>query len=126
MATKLLNGALAKLIDGIYGTAITAPTYIGWGIGTTGAAVTDTALESAGAEARTNGSKAKTTVTVSNDNLQITGTVTCAGAGKTITEAGIFDASTLGTMYVRGVFTGIALEIGDSIAFTVNIQITTS
>jgi len=126
MATKLTNVAVAKLIDGIYGTSITAPTYIGWGTGTTAAAVTDTALETEAAEARTNGSKAKTTTSVTNDTLSITGTITAAGAGKTITEAGIFDASTSGNMYVHGVFTGIVLSIGDSIAFTVTVQVTTS
>lgn len=125
MATKLTNVAVAKLIDGIYGTAITAPTYIAWGTGTTAAAVTDTALVTPSSEARTNGSKAKTTTTVTNDTLSITGTITDA-TGQTITEAGIFDASTVGNMYVRGVFTGIALSIGDSIAFTVTIQVTTS
>lgn len=126
MATKLTNGAVAKLIDGIYGTSITAPTYIGWGTGTTGAAVTDTALETAAAESRTNGTKSKVTTTVSNDTYQVVGTVTCAGSGKTISEAGLFDASTSGNMYVRGVFTGIALSVGDSIAFTFTIQVTTS
>ena len=122
MATVLTNIARAKMIDGVYGTTLTAPTYIGWGIGVTGAAVTDTTLESASAEARTNGSKSKTTTAVANDTYQVTGTITCAGAGKTITEAGIFDASTVGSMYVRGVFTGIVLGVGDSIAFTVTIQ----
>lgn len=125
MATKLTNTAVAKLIDGIYGTAITAPTYIGWGTGSTAAAVTDTALTTASSEARTNGSKSKTTTTVANDTLTVTGTITDA-TGQTIAEAGLFDASTSGNMYVHGVFTGIALSIGDSIAFTITIQVTTS
>lgn len=125
MATKLTNGAVAKLIDGIYGTSITAPTYIGWGTGTTAAAVTDTALQTASGEARTNGTKSKVTTTVTNDTLQVVGTITSAGT-QTISEAGLFDASTSGNMYVHGVFTGIALGTGDSIAFTVTIQVTTS
>jgi hypothetical protein len=125
MATKLTNGAVAKLIDGIYGTSITAPTYIGWGTGSTAAAVTDTALQTASAEARTNGTKSKVTTTVANDTLQVVGTITSLGS-QTISEAGLFDASTVGNMYVHGVFTGIALGVGDSIAFTVTIQVTTS
>lgn len=125
MATKLTNGAVAKLIDGIYGTSITAPTYIDWGTGTNAAAVTDTALQTPGGESRTNGTKTKQTTTVSNDTLQVVGTITASG-GKTITEAGLFDASSSGNLYVRGVFTGIALLTGDSIAFTVTIQVTTS
>lgn len=125
MAYKLTNTALAKLIDGIFGTAITAPTYIGWGTGTNAAAVTDTALQTASAESRVNGSKSKITTTVANDTLQVTGTLTSASA-QTISEAGLFDASTAGNMYVRGNFTGITLANGDSIAFTITIQITTS
>lgn len=125
MATKLTNGAVAKLIDGIFGTAITQPKWIGWGTGATAAAVTDTALQTPSAEARTVGSASKTTTTVTNDTLTVTGTVTSA-SGQTISEAGLFDALTSGNLYVHGVFTGIALLTGDSIAFTVTIQVTTS
>jgi hypothetical protein len=126
MATKLTNLALAKLIDGIYGTTITQPKYIGWGTGTTGAAVTDTTLETPAAEARTSGSASKTQTTVTGDTLTVTGTVTVTGSGKTISEAGLFDASTSGTLYVHGVFTGIALGVSDSIAFTITIVAATS
>ena len=125
MATKLTQVAVQKMIDGIYGTSITAPTYIGWGTGTTAAAVTDTALQTPSAESRTNGTKSKVTTTFSNDTLQVTGTVT-SSSSQTISEAALFDASTSGNMYVRGTFTGIPLGNGDSIAFTVTQTIATS
>ena len=121
MANVLTNTGKAKMIDGVYGTALTAPTYIGWGTGTTAAAAADTALTTASAEARTNGTKAKTTTSVTNDTYQVTRTVTSTSS-QTIAEAGLFDASTAGNMYVHGVFTGMALGNGDSIAFTFTIQ----
>lgn len=120
--TVLTNVGKEKMIDGVYGTTLTPPTYIGWGIGTTEAAAANTTLETASAESRTNGTKSKVTTTVTNDTYQVVGTITCASAGKTITEAGLFDASTSGSMYVHGNFAGITLAVGDSISFTITIQ----
>lgn len=122
MANVLTNVGKVKMIDGVYGTALTAPTYIAWGTGSTAAAATDTTLVTEASEARTNGTKSKVTTTVANDTYQVVGTITCAGSGKTIAEAGLLDAATTGNLYVRGVFTGIALGVGDSIAFTFTIQ----
>lgn len=113
------------MIKAIFGTAITAPTYIGWGTGSTAAAVTDTALQTASSESRTNGTGSKITTTFTNDTLQVTGTITSTSS-QTISEVGLFDASTSGNMYLHGVFTGIALGNGDAIAFTLTIQITTT
>ena len=47
---------------------------------------------------------------------------TSPGTGETITNAGLFDASTSGNLFVKGDFTGIALNSGDSIAFTFKVQ----
>lgn len=120
MAVVVTNTGKAKAIDGIYGTSLTAPTYVDWGTGTNAASATDTALQTAGGESRTNGTKSKVTTTVTNDTYQLVGTITATGS-KTITEAGIFDASSSGNMYLRGVFTGIVLASGDAIQFTVQI-----
>ncbi len=125
MATKLTQTGVQYIISAIFGTAITAPTYLGWGTGVTAAAVTDTALQTASAEARVNGTGSKITTSFSNDTLQVVGTITSASV-QTISEVGLFDASTAGHMYVHGVFTGIALNTNDAIAFTVTIQITTA
>jgi hypothetical protein len=103
----------------------TAPKYIGWGVGTTAAAVTDTALvtESAPTTAggRTTGTESRTTITNTNDNYAVGGTVTATSA-LAITEAGLFDALTAGAMLIRGVFTAINVAIGDSIAFTFGLK----
>ena len=56
---------------------------------------------------------------VVNQTMTIT-----ADAGKTITNAGTFTASTSGTLVVKGDFTGILLAQGDKIEFTINLQIT--
>jgi hypothetical protein len=51
----------------------------------------------------------------------VVGTIT-AGTTETITNAGLFDASTSGNLFVKGDFTGIALNSGDSIQFTFKCQ----
>lgn len=96
----------------------TEPNYIAWGTGAGTTAATDTTLFTEASEARVAGTSTQQTVTVTNDTYQVVGTMTVAGAGKTITNAGLFDASSAGNMLVKGDFTGIVLAIGESIAFT--------
>jgi hypothetical protein len=45
-----------------------------------------------------------------------------APSGLTITNAGLFDASTSGNLFIKGDFTGIVLNTGDSIQFTIKAQ----
>lgn len=120
MAAILTNTGIAQIIDALNGGAHTAPQYLGWGTGTTGAAATDTGLETASAEARVSGSKSIVNTNVTGDTYQVVGTITSAGS-QTISEVILNDASTSGQTYVRGVFTGIPLGTGDSIQFTVKI-----
>lgn len=122
MATVFTNTGRALLTDALNNTQLTSPVYIGWGTGTTTAAATQTTLVTPSAEARTSGTKSRTTTTVTNDTYQVVGTIT-SSSSQTIAEAGLFDASTSGNMYVRGDFTGIALGNGDSIAFTIKVVI---
>lgn len=122
MATVFTNTGRAKITDALNGTSITAPTYLGWGTGSTAAANADTGLQTASAEARVNGTKSRTTTTVTNDTYQVVGTIT-SSSSQTISEAALFDASTSGNCYVHGVFTGIPLGNGDSVAFTVQIVV---
>jgi len=103
----------------------TAPKNIGWGIGTNAAAVGDTQLQTESAPTtaggRTVGTESRTTITVTNDNYQVTGSVT-AGSSLAITEAGLFDAVSTGNMLIRGVFTAINVVSADSIAFTFGLK----
>jgi hypothetical protein len=105
---------------GLISAAMAASTnkYIGWGIGTTEKAVANTVLESAGAESRATGTQSQQTTTTTNDTYRLVGSITCAGAGKAITEAGIFSASTDGSLYVAANFAAINVNVGDSIQFT--------
>ena len=103
----------------------TSPKNIGWGVGTTTAAVTQTALvtESAPTTAggRTVGTESRTTGAQTSDQYTVTGTVT-AGSTLAITEAALFDAVTAGNMLIRSDFAAVNVVSGDSIAFTFNLR----
>jgi hypothetical protein len=124
MATVFTNAGAAVVTNRMIQSG-TAPKNIGWGTGTTAAAVTDTALQTEAAPTtsggRTVGTEARTTVTVTNDNYQVTGTVTATGT-LSITEAGLFDAVSSGNMLIHSVFTAISVNSGDSIAFTFGLK----
>ncbi|MFA5054138.1 MAG: hypothetical protein WC565_08765 [Parcubacteria group bacterium] len=102
------------------------PKWVHWGTGTTAATGADTVLETPGAEARAVGTVTQQTTTHTNDTLQVVGTLTCAGAGKAITEAALFThlTSTTGYLYLRATFSAINLNVGDSIQFTIKAQYT--
>lgn len=87
--------------------------YVGWGTGAGTAAKTDTTLFTEASETRV----ATTDSQPSSNTMQWLGTITADGT-KTITNAGIFDASTSGNLIVKSDFTGVALNASDSIQFT--------
>lgn len=99
----------------------TEPKWIGWGTGTTAAAVDDTGLETASAEDRTECTTTRETTNVTNDTYRAVGLITSLSA-QTISEVVQFDAETAGNSYLRGTFTGIPLGIGDSIQFTIDSE----
>ena len=45
-----------------------------------------------------------------------------ADAGKTITNAGLFNSTAGATLFIKGDFTGIVLASGDKIEFTISLQ----
>lgn len=120
MATVLANRGKEIIVDRILGNG-TEPKYVAWGTGAGTAAATDTTLFTESAEARTSGTSSKVTTTTTNDTYQVVGTMT-ASAGRTITNAGLFDASTSGNMFIKTDFTGVVLATSDSITFTFKIQ----
>lgn len=130
MATgvKVTNVGLSVLSNRII-QAGTAPKNIGWGIGTNTPAITDTTLQTESAPTtaggRTVGSESRTTVTATNDTYTVTGTIV-AGSSLAITEVGLFDNVTAGNMLLHAVFNAVNVNSGDSIAFTINTQLTTS
>ena len=104
------------LITGLL--AASSVKYVGWGTGTTAPVVGDTALETASAEARTSGTQTQATTTTTKDTYQIVALITALSA-QAITEMGVFDASTVGNMLLRGTFSAINVSISDTITFTI-------
>lgn len=119
MATRVQNSGFDIITNRMSGAG-TSPKYVGWGTGS-GQAAAATDLATAASEARTSGTESRTTTIVANDTYKVTGTMTCAGAGKTISEVGLFDASTAGNLFVYSDFTGVALSIGESIQFEISV-----
>jgi hypothetical protein len=112
------KGGVVDLIDGTSATVLSAANAkIGWGTGAGTSVVGDTTLFTEASESRVAASISQP----SADKNQWVGTLT-ANAGKTITNAGLFDAAAAGTMYVKGDFTGIVLALNDSIQFTITLQ----
>ena len=114
LAAGLLNGSGSPA----------AATYIAVGTNTTAAAVTDTAL---GTETATSGlSRAAATVSlvttsVTNDTAQMTKTFSVTGT-VAVTESGVLNASSTGTLLCHQVFSAINVVNGDSLAITWKVQ----
>jgi hypothetical protein len=109
--TQVGEEFITDLIDG----TVTKPAnyYMGWGTGAGTAAKGDTTLSTESAESRVT----TTNTQPSADVNQFVGTIT-ASAGRTITNAGLFDAATTGKLLLHADFTGVVLASGDSIQFT--------
>ena len=129
MATVLTSLGEFKMVDLIDGTSAVhwdiATAKIAWGTGA-GTAIkgdgstTGIALFTEAAETRI----APTTVTQPTaDKIRWVGTMTCAGAGKTITNSGLFSAAG-DNLCIHGDFTGIVLAVGDKIEFTIDLEVT--
>lgn len=115
MATVFTDAGEDFVVDQIdaFGTY-----YIGWGTGTNAAAKGDTTLQTEASETRVS-----TTDTQPSSNIfQSVATITADGS-KTISEMGLFSASTSGTLVIRGVFTGIPVTVGNQIQFTVQLTL---
>jgi hypothetical protein len=121
MATVVVNGGLGLVTSRLGSASAAVPDYVAWGTGAGTAAVADTTLFTEASEARTQGAITQQTTNTTSDTYQVVGTITVAGSGKTITNAGLFNASSSGTMLMKGDFTGIALDVGESIQFTMQV-----
>jgi hypothetical protein len=120
MATLLVNTGKAIVTNYLNGGAATQPKYVAWGTGAGTTAATDTTLFTE-VTPRVSGTTSQVTTSTTNDTFQVVGTQT-AGTSETITNAGLFDASTSGNLFVKGDFTGIPLNTSDSIQFTFKVQ----
>jgi hypothetical protein len=120
MATLLVNTGKAIVTNYLNGGAATQPKYVAWGTGAGTTAATDTTLFTE-VLPRVSGTTSQVTTSTTNDTYQVVGTQT-AGSSATITNAGLFDAATSGNLFVKGDFTGVPLNSGDSIQFTFKVQ----
>lgn len=119
MATLLVNTGKA-IVTNRLNSGGTIPQYVAWGTGAGTTAATDTTLFTE-VTPRVSGTVTQQTTSTTNDTFQVVATQT-AGTTETITNAGLFDASTSGNLFIKGDFTGVVLNSGDSIAFTVKVQ----
>jgi hypothetical protein len=120
MATLLVNTGKAIVTNYLNGGGATQPKYVAWGTGAGTTAATDTTLFTE-TGTRVSGTTTQQTTSTTNDTFQVVGTLT-AGGSLTITNAGTFDAVSSGNLFVKGDFTGVPLNTGDSIQFTVKVQ----
>src|SRR5919108_4188833 len=115
MATLLVNAGRDILTNRIRGAG-TEPVYGAWGTGAGTTAATDTTLFTEASEARVSGTASRVTTSTANDTWQLVWTMT-ANANKTITNAGCFDASSSGNLFIKFDFTGQTLNTNDQIQF---------
>ena len=103
--------------------------YLAVGTGTTAANATDTTLETeitdSGLARAQDASPTRETTAVTNDTAVLDYTWTASGT-KAVTEAGIFNAASSGTMLARQTFAAINVVSGDTLKITYKIQVTTS
>ena len=116
----VVDTGLALVTDVLLAAGAVEPHHIGWGIGTTAAAVGNTALETASAEARTAGTSSQLQTTTADDTYRVVGTIVCTSAPKAITEVGLFDSATAGVLFLRATFSAINVSVADSIEFTIS------
>lgn len=118
-ATVLTQVGEEWIVDKLDEVVQTTGDWIGWGTGTGTASKDSTALFDEAPEPRVQAVRSQPTP----DKIRWVGTLT-ASAPRTITNAGNFTHSTGGTLIVHGDFTGIPLQTGDRIEFTIEIEIT--
>jgi hypothetical protein len=97
----------------------TAMTHMEVGTGTTAAAVGDTALQTAVASSRVT----LTSTTVTTNSVAYVATFPAGTGTGALTEAGIFNASSAGTMLCRTVFSVINKGAADTLGITWTVTV---
>ena len=125
-----INGETVKEVDNIVVTAgkgyvasrmkdasATAMSHMGIGTGSTAAAASDTALGSKSVR------QALTSTTVSSNEVTYVATFSAGSGTGANTEAGIFNASSSGTMLCRTVFSVVNKGASDSMTITWTVTV---
>lgn len=118
MAVVLTQSCEEWIVDKIDNQVTTNIEYIAWGSGSGSLSKNNTTLFNEEGESRIEAARSQ----VSADVVEWMGTIT-AEAVKTITEAGLLNNITAGSLLMHGNFTGIDLEIGDKIEFSFQLEI---
>ena len=121
-AAIFTNAGQAHATDRLTGNAASTGYYIGWGSGATAPAVTQTALVTENAEARTAATVTRTTTESANDTVRFVGTITATG-NRSVQEAAVFTAAAAGTMVLRGTHALLNIETGDRVEYTFDLQL---
>jgi hypothetical protein len=125
IANLITNAGFAGLASRINGAGSEAAfIYIAVGTGTTAAAVTDTALEAEISDSglsRASATASRVTTTVTNDTAQLVYTFSVTGT-KAVTESGVLNAASLGTLLCRQVFSAINVVNTDNLQITWKIK----
>lgn len=120
------NAGFAGIAGRIGGSGAPAAfDYIAVGTGTTAAAAGNTTLETelaASGLTRAQGTVSLVTTTITNDTAQCAKTFTVTGT-VAVTEAGLLNASSNGTLLGRNVFSAVNVVNGDSLVITYQVKV---
>jgi hypothetical protein len=120
MANVLTNLGEQWCCDRLSGVSALDGHFIGWGTGAGTAAKADSTLFTEAAETRATAT-ITTNGTSSSAKYQAVATLVSLSV-QTITNAANFTAVSAGIMIVKGDFTGVPLQIGESITFTITLD----
>lgn len=118
LTTTTGKAGVASRINGSGGEA--AFTYIAVGTGTTAAAITDTTLEAEIVDSslgRAAATASLVTTDTTNDSARLVKTFSVTGT-KAVTESGVLNAASAGTLLARQVFSAVNVVSGDSFQVT--------
>lgn len=115
----VVNTGLNYIVSRMKDTTATAMSHMELGTSTTAAAAADTALGAAISGSRT----ALTSTNVSTNTITYVATFAAGTGTGAVTEAGIFNASSAGTMACRTVFPVVNKQAGDSMTVTWTITV---
>jgi hypothetical protein len=113
----VVNAGLAFISSRMIGTAAAVMSHMGVGTGVVAASGGDTALGTQLVRVALT-SQTQVTTTVTNDSVQYVATFGAGSGTGAITEAGIFNAASAGTMLARTVFAVINKGALDSLTIT--------
>lgn len=122
----VVNGGLGLITARLGASAEAVANYLAVGTSSTAVAASQTALVAEITDSglgRATGTISQQTTTTTNDTYQITKTWTVSGT-KTIEEAGVFNASSSGTMLSRVLTTSKTVYSGDTFTDTYKLVIT--